>query len=79
MTIFTTTPALSQKWVLEAQLTDLPKDVQAEVIKIWRDNDFGNDVYYFSWAADWCDESYPIIAKYLAERNVTECLIHYWW
>jgi hypothetical protein len=76
-------PALSQMLVLEAQCTDLPKDVYDEVIKIWKNNDFGNDNYYYCWDIDWIDAEeearYPAITKYLSERNVTKCLIHYWW
>jgi len=80
MTILPTPPALSQVWLLEAQWSDIPKDVQDEVKKIWRENNYGNDYYYFVWDKIWDDdEQYPALAKYLSERNVTKCLIHYWW
>jgi hypothetical protein len=76
-------PALCQTWVLEAQCTDLPKDVHDEVVKIWQDNNYGNDVYFYKWDSHWIDAEeearYPAITKYLAKHNVTECLIHYWW
>jgi hypothetical protein len=38
-------PALKQQWVLDAQWTDCPEDVENDVKKLWRFHDLGNDNY----------------------------------
>lgn len=78
-------PALQTTFVLEAQLSDLPEDVVEEVRRLWRDYEYGNDSHYHTW--DFYDggevtpesEEYPLIAQYLRDKNITECLIHWWW
>jgi hypothetical protein len=88
--LFNTAPALTQQWVLEATWTDIPDDVNYEIRDIWENQEFGNDDYYYQWSdADkegpWYGEGkllkemYPKLASYLAERDVSSCLIHYWW
>ena len=78
-----TTPALQQVTVLEATWTDCPDDVIDEIKKIWIDNNFGNDHFYYKWYEDSDgaeDSAYPVIAAYLKEHNVTgPVLIHWWW
>ena len=39
------TAALKQQWVLDAQWTDCPEDVVADVERLWRYRDLGNDNY----------------------------------
>lgn len=38
-------PALKQQWVLDAQWTDCPLDVEEDVKKLWRWRELGNDNY----------------------------------
>jgi hypothetical protein len=73
------TPALHTATVLEAQWSDCPEDVYEEVVQMWQNFELGNDFSYVTWDAEF-EEDYPIIAKYIADHNVTgECLIHFWW
>lgn len=76
-------PALSQITVLECTWTDIPTNVREEVTRLWIDNEYGNDYYYFRWSKDFAEEylneTYPYIAEYLKDNNIEECLIHYWW
>lgn len=39
------TPAFQQYWVLDAQWTDCPLEVEADVKKIWSFKELGNDKY----------------------------------
>ena len=85
--------AIKQVTLFDAQWSDCPVEVETEVKKLWRDHDFGNDHYYFSWDRgdmliefpDGGDESkdgksgYPLIDEYLLSKGVTKCLIHWWW
>lgn len=65
--------------VFEAQWSDCPIEVEAEVKKLWRDNEFGNDHFYYSWDAGEHAADYPLINEYLIGRGVKRCLIHWWW
>lgn len=38
-------PALTKQWVLDAQWTDCPLDVEAVVKDLWRYHELGNDKY----------------------------------
>lgn len=40
-------PALKKQWVLDAQWTDLPEEVEQVVKEIWRWREFGNDNYMY--------------------------------
>lgn len=52
--------AISQMTVFNVQWTDCPVEVEAEIRRLWREADFGNDNYYFGWKRDsdafWIDE-----------------------
>lgn len=73
-------PALQQQTILEVTWTNCPSDVQEDVRELWADYEYGNDCYYHSWVPDpEITEKYPVLAKYLADNNVSSCLIHYWW
>lgn len=72
-------PALSQRVVFDAQWTDCPVEVEAEVKRLWRDRELGNDHYYVSWDSNEMSADYPVIDEYLKANNVTKCLIHWWW
>lgn len=92
-TIRNPTPAVQQVYVFNAQWTDCPVEVEAEVKQLWRDREFGNDNYYAKWDRDddagWTEEDgdenklfrekYPIIDEYLMSKGVEKCLIHWWW
>lgn len=75
--------------VLEAQDDDIPEDVKEEIRVLWQGLEFGNDYYYYHWdEQDFHDVdkhgpdnqfTYPLIAKYLRDNGIEECLIHYWW
>jgi len=73
--------AVRQRTVFEAQWSDCPKDVEDEVIRLWKDCGYGNDCYYYDWTHDEEEiEEYPLIDKYLLDQGVTEsCLIRWWW
>lgn len=74
-------PALTQQTVFNVQWTDCPVDVYEEVArKLWPNMEFGNDYYYYKWSGDEYEaEEYPLIASYLRDNNVDNCLIHWWW
>lgn len=38
-------PALLKRWVLNAQWTDIPKDVYDQVVALWGYQELGNDNY----------------------------------
>ena len=66
--------------MLETTWTDCPNEVKDEVRRLWQDFEYGNDTYYFAWESDEeLVKKYPHVAAYLKEREVTDCLIHYWW
>lgn len=71
--------AISQVVVFEAQWSTCPAEVETEVRRLWQDQEYGNDHYYFRWNDEDNAEDYPVIAEYLRSRNVTDCLIHWWW
>ena len=81
--------AITNKVVVTAQWSDMPEEVVEEVKDLWRNMEFGNDYYYYPWGEqDFYDAEnedigeefgYPVIAKYLREHNITECLILFWW
>lgn len=77
---------ITTQTVLECTWSDCPEDVIAEVRELWRQfPNLVNDYSYFRWDIDEEDgvpelaDDFPVIAKYLASRGVTKCLIHYWW
>lgn len=45
-------PALQKQWVLNAQWTDIPEEVEAQVQALWRFKEFGNDHYIFIGSID---------------------------
>jgi hypothetical protein len=44
--------AISQVTVFNAQWTDCPVEVEAEIRKLWRNFELGNDHYYFNWCRE---------------------------
>ncbi|MBV5347781.1 hypothetical protein JZU46_06170 [bacterium] len=70
---------IQQHTIFEAQWSNCPIEVEAEVKKLWSDREFGNDYYYAGWDGEEMGEDYPIIHEYLTSRGITECLIHWWW
>lgn len=64
--------------IFEAQETNTPNEVSDEVRKLWRNMEFGNDDFYYSWNIEDADD-YPVIDAFLRSRGITECLIHWWW
>lgn len=75
--------AIRLTYILEAQWTKCPIEVEKEVKKLWKDNEYGNDYFYHTWS--WDDEytsNYPIITQYLKEQGIDsskKILIHWWW
>lgn len=70
---------ISHPTVFTAQWTDTPDEVYQEVVKFWRDYEYGNDYYYVNWSSLENGPDYPVIDAFLKERGITECLIHWWW
>lgn len=71
ITIFRTATIISNQGV--------PTDVYDDMRNLWRDYDLGNDYYYFPWD-DELDESYPVLAKFIKDKELTgEILIHFYW
>lgn len=73
---------IQEKTVFEVQWSNCPVEVEKEVRRLWRENEYGNDVHYYSWNDEDDDsdaEGYPIIAEYLRSRGINRCLIHWWW
>lgn len=68
--------------VLETTWTNCPKEVVDDVRELWAHMDLGNDFFYFSWDEEsWWDEEdkFVNLKKYLKERGIKKCLIHFWW
>lgn len=66
--------------VVDLQDNDISDEVDEEVHQLWRDMEFGNDWYYYTWNGLEDAESYPAIAKYLSDNKVEgNVLIHWWW
>lgn len=80
-----TNTALTKVWVLDAQWTNCPIEVEDEVKKIWSESyDLGNDNYYLKSTLTDLIYSYPVIAQYVIEQNLDiaeddTILIHWWW
>lgn len=72
-------PCLSQVYVLGTTWTDCPVEVIEEVKRLWKNQEYGNDNCYHSWDPGYDAEEYPIIAEFLKSKDITNCLIHYWW
>lgn len=57
-------PALKQHWVLDAQWTDCPVDVEEDVQKLWRWRELGNDNYMLRTTIreieDWNSGAYTV-------------------
>jgi hypothetical protein len=71
---------IKQVTLFDVQWSNCPVEVEEEVKKLWADNELGNDRYIFQWVGeDHIEENYPIIAEYLKNRGITECIIHWWW
>lgn len=70
-------PALSQTWVLSTTWTDCPTNVTEEIAHLWATLKIKDGCYYFAWTKDGLT-SYPVIAKFLEDRGVDDCLIHHW-
>jgi hypothetical protein len=80
---------IQQVTVFEVQWSNCPVEVCEEVRELWKEYGYGNDHYYHWWddseserdenGVSEASECYPIIADYLRSRNVTKCLIHWWW
>lgn len=65
--------------LFDVQWSNCPIEVEAEVKRLWKNMEFGNDFYYYEWDSVEDEEQYPIIYEYLTSRGVTKCLIHWWW
>lgn len=77
-------PALTKVWVLNAQWTNCPIEVEDEVRKIWVNSDLGNDTSIYKTTLQELIYDYPIIAQYIIEQNLDIqekdlLFIHWWW
>lgn len=80
---------IQQVTVFNVQWSNCPVEVETEVRQLWRDNELGNDRYFYPWndseeernenGESQDSEEYPIIAEYLRSRGVTKCWIQWWW
>lgn len=74
---------MEQMWVIDVQSDkDIPIELYEEVQKLWQDMEYGNDHYYFKWNKWFSEETegeWPVIKKYLADHDIEECLLRYWW
>lgn len=78
----TDTKSVAKVTVLDAQWSDCPVEVEAEVKKLWRDYELGNDRYIFKFDIEEYAEDYPLITKWLRMNNVDDSetvWIHWWW
>lgn len=68
--------------IIDANDKDLPPAVLEEMRLLWREQELGNDVYYFSWYADKeLETKWPALSEYV-KNTITpgyQVLIHYWW
>lgn len=71
--------SIQNKIIFEVQWSDCPVEVEKEVKKLWSDYELGNDHSYINWESEEQGQDYPIIDEYLKSKNITECLIHWWW
>lgn len=79
-----TPKALVKTWVLNAQWSDCPIEVQEEVARVYSDSDnlYNNSYWKMTLHELICD--FPIIAQYLIEQDLNIelndiILINYWW
>ena len=70
---------IQEQTIFEVQWSNCPVEIVAEVIKLWQDYEAGNDHWYLGWDGEEMSEDYPMINSYLVSRNITKCLIHWWW
>lgn len=75
--------SVSKVWYFDAQWSDCPDEVEAEVQQIWKDYDLGNDHYMFKTTLDeGLFESYPRVYFWLEYKGVQkgeEVIVHWWW
>tara|TARA_B100002019_G_C21224794_1_gene576772 strand:- start:110 stop:439 length:330 start_codon:yes stop_codon:yes gene_type:complete len=75
--------SVSKVTVLHTQHSDCPVEVEEEVISIWKEEGFHNDVYFKKTFLDDCLlEKYPNIYMWLLHKGVKkeeEFWIHWWW
>jgi len=70
--------AIKKMVIFEVQWSNCPIEVEHEIISLWSDRELGNDSSYYHWTSEDV-KVYPIIAEYLSQRDISECLIHWWW
>ena len=70
---------IQQVILFDVQWSNCPIEVEEEVKKLWREEDFGNDCFYYKWNSEMDRALYPIIDSYLTSRGVEKCLIRWWW
>ena len=84
------TEALQQVTVLETTWTNCPENVITEIEDLWSKEQLYNGSYYLwnfdnEWYNDELEQDttvacmFPLTAKYLKDREVDKCLIHFWW
>lgn len=73
-------PSVRQQWVLDAQWSDLPVEVEAQVKEAWQDYELGNDGYIFKYRVG--ENDYPLIDEWCLQQGVPEdeiVWVHWWW
>lgn len=74
-----------QVFLLDAQWTTCPIEVENEVKKMWHEYECGNDNYYVRTRLNDIDkDKYPAIIQYITEQKPDidpseHILIHWWW
>jgi hypothetical protein len=74
-----------QIWVLDAQWSTCPVEVEEEVIKIWKTREYGNDYFiHETTIAQLLKSKYFAIVQYVREVNPSipddeVFFIHWWW
>lgn len=71
-------------WLLDAQWSDCPIEVENEVKKMWKSYDLGNDNYVIKTDIDTLQENNTLVAQYVKEQapeiaGEELILIHWWW
>lgn len=82
-----TLPAFRSVWILDAQWTRCPVEVEAQVKALWREQELGNDVYIIKTSMRELramKAKANLIVRYIREVNPmidqdALIIIHWWW
>lgn len=70
---------MRSRYVLDIREEVLPQEVLEEITRMLRDYELDYNNQFMEWSHEELGPDYPVLDKYLVDKNIASCVILSWW